>query len=830
MPSMKPSKGGVTDSAEDPGSDDMREDIRHTSPVSDDMREDIRHKSRRVRILVGMGMSVEDASELEEEERRRGEGGRRRSFKEAEELEKKRRRQWSVEGESEEEKERKETQEGLGDATVDGGSARVEDVREEDKAITRSLNISDSNLACVRRRVDRVEEEMEDLRNMVKGMTIDGGGQVERAQARTVEEPKSHDGIAARMDKRGTKTACKECGKRSVRDKYTQTPNRRTSWKFTQTPKTSIESGKGAYKGPVWQIGQLDGVDDEEEETSEEEDGSEEEESEMSPRDQEKKKRAWTVGKALRKLRSLVNIGLKFSENGIRVKNLGREMAGLVGKERATLREVMEELLDIADHCTDHIKNELERHHKISLEVAGARMGMSALKSLVETLEEGGGGSTDGGEEEVETKNQEEVAPDEKSDAGEVEHTEIQENTELRDVGMEEGERAVDAGEISRDYYTKAERKKYFEEERDSGSESELSKSEEDNESIVVEEEGEEDVSGPDDDGKDKTYEPGSGRSSETEGEVRESLSENEGENQGGQEGVEEDQIDAPGEEKMRNTSLDMISPKSPVESSSRDSEEARDAVEEEDDPALERKRKIKDLRYNTGRETVRRGRIDKDGRFVWTGRWKTQNNNPEPPGEHKPCPSCGKPQPTNKSMKRHINMCERKMCGQCGVHVNQSSLTRHIKRIHSDSEEAKELERQTIRSREVGRSGRRRSKNRVGDDKESCKECGKLVLWKNMPRHILSVHDGRGRRMTVKGRRGDRPREVPGEDGEVSAVEEEKKAGTSAREEEEKSEQPKKKKKRLNETQCKLCVFSGTDDQMTCHIMSNHVTPPKEP
>ena len=105
-----------------------------------------------------------------------------------------RRRQWAAGEESVEEKERKETQEGLGDATVDGGSARVEDVREEDKAITRSLNISDSNLACVRRRVDRVEEEMEDLRNMVKGMTIDGGGQVERAQARTVEEPKSHDG------------------------------------------------------------------------------------------------------------------------------------------------------------------------------------------------------------------------------------------------------------------------------------------------------------------------------------------------------------------------------------------------------------------------------------------------------------------------------------------------------------------------------------------------------------------------------------------------------------------------------------------------------------
>ena len=59
--------------------------------------------------------------------------------------------------------------------------------------------------------------------------------------------------------------------------------------------------------------------------------------------------------------------------------------------------------------------------------------------------------------------------------------------------------------------------------------------------------------------------------------------------------------------------------------------------------------------------------------------------------------------------------------------------------------------------------------------------------------------------------------------------MEEEENAGASTREEEERAEQPNEKKKRLNETQCKLCVFTGTDDQMTCHIMSIHVTPPKE-
>ena len=88
------------------------------------------------------------------------------------------------------------------------------------------------------------------------------------------------------------------------------------------------------------------------------------------------------MGKALGKLRKLVTIGLKF-EYGKHEKSLGRELAVLVGKERATLKEVMEELLDITDHCTDHIKKEIEQSQKMSLEVAGVRMGMSAIISLV---------------------------------------------------------------------------------------------------------------------------------------------------------------------------------------------------------------------------------------------------------------------------------------------------------------------------------------------------------------------------------------------------------------------------------------------------------------
>ena len=440
-----------------------------------------------------MGMSLEDATELEEEERRRKAGGRWRieervqtlleelgvTSKEAEELEKKKRRQWAVGEEREEEKDRKETQEELREATVDEGSARVEGVGEEDEAIALRLNISESNLACVRHRVDRVEDDVEVLKNRMKGMTIDRGEQVEGAQARIAEELESHDRIAARMDKRGTSTACKECGRKSVRDKFTQTPIRGTSRKFTQTPKTGEPPVRSAYKGPIWNIGQFDGANDEEEETSEEEDGSEKEEGETSSMDQEKKDGAWTVKKALTKMRSLLNIGLGFFENGIRVKNLGKEMARLIGKERATLREVMEKLLDIA---TDHFKNELDKQYKMSLDVAGVQMGLSALKSLVETIEEEVHGSPDGREEEDEAKSREEVseevAPDEMSDTGEVE------NTNLRDAMMEVGEKTMDTEEIAREFYTKAEKKRQFEEERDNGSDSELSRSEEDDESV----------------------------------------------------------------------------------------------------------------------------------------------------------------------------------------------------------------------------------------------------------------------------------------------------------------------------------------------------------
>ena len=137
-------------------------------------------------------------------------------------------------------------------------SMLVEGVGEEDEAIALRLNISESNLACVRHRVDRVEDDVEVLKNRMKGMTIDRGEQVEGAQARIAEELESHDRIAARMDKRGTSTACKECGRKSVRDKFTQTPIRGTSRKFTQTPKTGEPPVRSAYKGPIWNIGQFD--------------------------------------------------------------------------------------------------------------------------------------------------------------------------------------------------------------------------------------------------------------------------------------------------------------------------------------------------------------------------------------------------------------------------------------------------------------------------------------------------------------------------------------------------------------------------------------------
>ena len=138
-----------------------------------------------------------------------------------------------------------------------------------------------------------------------------------------------------------------------------------------------------------------------------------------------------------------------------------------------------------------------------------------------------------------------------------------------------------------------------------------------------------------------------------------------------------------------------------------------------------------------------------------------------------------------------------------------------------------------------------------MGDDREGCKECGKLVLGKNMARHIHSVHVNSKaekevlarascRREAVKGRCGDvlSPREGSGdgregerdEDDEGLAVEEEEEAGVSAQGEEDRAEQPNKKRKRLSETQCQLCDFTGTDDHMTCHIMRIHITPPNEP
>ena len=59
--------------------------------------------------------------------------------------------------------------------------------------------------------------------------------------------------------------------------------------------------------------------------------------------------------------------------------------------------------------------------------------------------------------------------------------------------------------------------------------------------------------------------------------------------------------------------------------------------------------------------------------------------------------------------------------------------------------------------------------------------------------------------------------------------MEEEENAVGSAREEEEIPETPDEKEKRQSESQCKLCNFTGTDDEMTGHIVSTHVTPTKE-
>ena len=108
------------------------------------------------------------------------------------------------------------------------------------------------------------------------------------------------------------------------------------------------------------------------------------------------------------------------------------------------MKEVMEELLDITDHCTDHIKKQIEQSQRVSLEVAGVRMGMSAIISLVR---------------EREAKNREEVSekatPDEKPDL-------VEEGDTLRNAVLEAGDRAGDLDKVTGAYRTKAMRKDLF--------------------------------------------------------------------------------------------------------------------------------------------------------------------------------------------------------------------------------------------------------------------------------------------------------------------------------------------------------------------------------
>ena len=69
--------------------------------------------------------------------------------------------------------------------------------------------------------------------------------------------------------------------------------------------------------------------------------------------------------------------------------------------------------------------------------------------------------------------------------------------------------------------------------------------------------------------------------------------------------------------------------------------------------------------------------------------------------------------------------------------------------------------------------------------------------------------------------------------------VMEEESAAESAREEEETPEAREVKEIwrlwrqsadcEVQRAKCKLCNYTGTDDEMTCHIMSTHVTPTKE-
>ena len=261
----------------------------------------------------------------------------------------------------------------------------------------------------------------------------------------------------------------------------------------------------------------------------------------------------------------------------------------------------------------------------------------------------------------------------------------------------------------------------------------------------------------------------------------------------------------------------------------------------------MKRGREDEDGRFNTGRGAVKRGRVDEDGRFVWMGR--TKKRKPEQPGEYIQFPSCGRPQPANKSLRRHLHHCERIRCSQCDVYVTRTNMNRHTRRIHGESEEGKRLKRQKVKSRGVERK-RQRVRKRDGDESEECKECGKLVTGKNMARHIHRFHVNSEaekevlaragcRRESVKGRwgevesPGERSRDEGGstEDDDGAAMEGEEETGEKSSQEEKKGvKRTTSKRKRLSEMRCQLCESRGTDERMPRHILTTHIITPNEP
>ena len=63
-----------------------------------------------------------------------------------------------------------------------------------------------------------------------------------------------------------------------------------------------------------------------------------------------------------------------------------------------------------------------------------------------------------------------------------------------------------------------------------------------------------------------------------------------------------------------------------------------------------------------------------------------------------------------------------------------------------------------------------------------------------------------------------------------MAVEEEEETRGESSQEEEKGTERTKNKRKRLSETRCQLCEYRGTEERMTHHIITIHITPPNEP